>query len=50
MINTARLDLVIPRKLKDKLKAAAEDKGISMSEFVKDALKQNLEWNHSQQN
>jgi len=38
-----RLQIVIPKWLKDELKQAADDKGISMSEFIKDSLKSILD-------
>jgi metal-responsive CopG/Arc/MetJ family transcriptional regulator len=38
-----RLQIVIPKWLKDELKQAADDKGISMSEFIKDSLKNILD-------
>jgi metal-responsive CopG/Arc/MetJ family transcriptional regulator len=38
-----RLQIVIPKWLKDELKQAADDKSISMSEFIKDSLKSILD-------
>ena len=38
-----RLQIVIPKWLKDELKQDADDKGISMSEFIKDSLKSILD-------
>ena len=37
-----RLQIVLPKWLKDELKKAAEIKGISMGEYIKDALKMSL--------
>jgi predicted HicB family RNase H-like nuclease len=37
-----RFQLVIPQWLKDELVKAAESKGISMSEYIKDTLKSSL--------
>lgn len=37
-----RLQIVLPKWLKDELKKAADDKGISMGEYIKDVLKMSL--------
>ena len=37
-----RLQIVLPKWLKDALKIAADDKGISMGEYIKDTLKSSL--------
>jgi hypothetical protein len=37
-----RLQIVLPKWLKDELKKAAADKGISMGEYIKDTLKASL--------
>ena len=39
-IDTVRLQLVLPRWLKDEVNKLAKEKGISMSEFIKDSLKE----------
>ena len=38
--DTARFHLVLPQWLKYKLKAKADEKGISMAEYIKDLLKE----------
>lgn len=37
-----RLQMVLPKWLKDELKKAADLKGVSMGEFIKDTLKSSL--------
>lgn len=37
-----RLQIVIPKWLKGELKTAADNKGISMAEYIKDTLKSSL--------
>ena len=39
MKETERFNMVLPKWLKDAIKEAAELKGVGMSEYVKDALK-----------
>jgi hypothetical protein len=43
MAESERLTFICPKWLKDELKQAADDKGISMSEFIKDSLKSILD-------
>lgn len=38
-VETVRLEMVLPKHLKDSLKEISEKKGISMSEYIKDTLK-----------
>lgn len=42
-VKTSRLQLILPTWLKDRIRVAAEAKGITMSEYIKDAVKQALE-------
>lgn len=42
-IDTVRFQLVLPRWLRDEVQTVANEKGISMSEFIKDSLKSQLE-------
>jgi hypothetical protein len=37
-----RFQIVLPTWLKDKLRAAALEKGVSMADFIKDLLKEQL--------
>jgi len=46
-MKSIRLQLVLPVWLKDALKEASEKKGISMSEYIKDALKEKLKQDQS---
>jgi len=41
--DTVRFQLVLPRWLRDEVLQASSEKGISMSEFIKDSLKYTLE-------
>jgi metal-responsive CopG/Arc/MetJ family transcriptional regulator len=41
-IKTVRLQIVLPEWLKKELEHASEELGVSMSEFIKDALKAKL--------
>jgi predicted HicB family RNase H-like nuclease len=38
-MKSERLEIVIPKWLKDAVKEAAKSKGISMAEYIKDTLK-----------
>ena len=40
--DTVRFQLVLPRWLRDEVLAHANAKGISMSEFIKDSLKEEI--------
>ena len=40
MKETERFNMVLPKWLKEAIKEAAELKGVGMSEYVKDALKE----------
>lgn len=42
-MKSIRLQIVLPLWLKDALKKASNNKGISMSEYIKDAIKEKLE-------
>jgi len=42
MSNSERLTFICPKWLKEALKQAALDKGVNMSEYIKDALKEKL--------
>jgi metal-responsive CopG/Arc/MetJ family transcriptional regulator len=42
-MKSKRLQIVIPAWLKSALKDASESKGISMAEYIKDAIKEKLE-------
>lgn len=39
MVASERFNMVLPRWLKDAIKECADRSGVSMSEYVKDALK-----------
>lgn len=41
-IRTVRLQIVLPEWLKTELALVAEELGVSMSEYIKDALKEKL--------
>jgi metal-responsive CopG/Arc/MetJ family transcriptional regulator len=41
-IKTVRLQIVLPEYLKNELLKASENLGVSMSEYIKDALKEKL--------
>jgi hypothetical protein len=41
-IKTVRLQIVLPKYLKNELLKASVNMGISMSEYIKDALKEKL--------
>jgi hypothetical protein len=42
MTDSERLTFICPKWLKDAIKQAATDKGIGMSEYIKDTLKGSL--------
>jgi len=41
-IKTVRLQIVLPEYLKNELSKAADNLGVSMAEYIKDALKEKL--------
>ena len=41
-VKTVRLQIVLPEYLKNELAKAAEELGVSMAEYIKDALKDKL--------
>jgi metal-responsive CopG/Arc/MetJ family transcriptional regulator len=42
-VNTVRFQIVFPKWLRDEVEIAAKNKGISMSELIKDSIKTYLE-------
>lgn len=39
MVDSSRFQIIFPTYLKDAAKKAAQEKGISLAEFIKDAVK-----------
>lgn len=42
MIKTVRINMVIPEWLKDAVKLAANNKGISMTQYILDSVKETI--------